>query len=344
VTAKQRRVEEIERMIVQEDTWKDRQRAEELTKELGLLNNQIKRWAALVKEIQETAGFLEISKDDSVMQKEIERSAAVLKKQLDAFEKELYLSGKYDPGSAIITITAGAGGQDAEDWAAMLDEMYCVYAAEKGWEIATVGESLGDFSSKTGRKPLRHAVLEARGAYAYGLLKKETGVHRLVRISPFSAKHLRHTSFAAVEVLPDITLVDENSVVLKPEDLKIEMTRSSGPGGQNVNKRETAVRIVHLPTGISAESQVERHQARNRDRAMKLLKTKLLHLMERQQAKEIAELRGEKTKIEWANQIRSYVLHPYKLVKDHRSEYESHDPDSVLKGELDGFIEAQLII
>ncbi|MEK9184033.1 MAG: peptide chain release factor-like protein [Patescibacteria group bacterium] len=235
------------------------------------------------------------------------------------------LTGKYDENNAHLAIYAGAGGDDAKDWANMLFNMYIKYAQKRGWKIIITDDR----------------AAEIKGEYVYGTLKKEKGVHRLVRISPFSSKKLRHTSFALVEIVPELPEMDERNFQIPTEDLRVEMSRSSGPGGQNVNKRETAVRIVHLPTGISAASQVERSQAQNKERALKVLKAKLFQLMEQKQEKELSNL---KTKItpEWGNQIRSYVLHPYQLVKDHRTKIEHHNPDAVLDGELDKFIEAEL--
>jgi peptide chain release factor 2 len=235
------------------------------------------------------------------------------------------LTGKYDASSAHLSIFAGAGGDDAKDWANMLFEMYKKYAAKRGWKVVQTDDR----------------DMEIRGEFAYGFLKKETGVHRLVRISPFSAKKLRHTSFALVEVVPVLPDLEHGKFRIPEEDIKMEFTRSSGPGGQNVNKRETAVRITHFPTGISVVSQAERSQAQNRERALKILKSKLFHLMETQQKKELSELRT-KIKPEWGSQIRSYVLHPYKLVKDHRTKMQLHDPDAVLDGKLDKFIQAEL--
>ncbi len=235
------------------------------------------------------------------------------------------LTGKYDTGPCHLTIYPGVGGDDAKDWANMLFRMYVKYAQKRGWKV-TQTEDLG---------------LEIHGEFVYGTLKHEMGVHRLVRISPFSSKQLRHTSFALVEVVPILADVEHKKLVIPPEDLKMETTRSSGPGGQNVNKRETAVRIVHLPTGLSAESQQERSQPQNREKAMALLKSKLMALMIAQQKQELSELRT-KVKPEWGNQIRSYVLNPYKKVKDHRTDVESSQPEKVLGGELDKFIEAEL--
>ncbi len=235
------------------------------------------------------------------------------------------LTGKYDKNNAHLTIYAGAGGDDAKDWANMLFSMYIKYAQKREWKVVVSDDR----------------AMEIKGEYVYGNLKKETGVHRLVRISPFSAKKLRHTSFALVEIVPELPEMDERNFQIPPEDLKVEMSRSSGPGGQNVNKRETAVRIVHLPTGISAASQVERSQVQNKERALKVLKAKLFQLMEQKQEKELKNLKTKVTP-EWGNQIRSYVLHPYQLVKDHRTKIEHHNPDAVLDGELDKFIEAEL--
>lgn len=235
------------------------------------------------------------------------------------------LTGKYDKLAAHLSIYAGVGGDDAKDWADMLFRMYARYAEKKNWQLIQTDDR----------------AMEVKGDYAYGTLKKEMGVHRLVRLSPFSAKKLRHTSFALVEVVPILPEVEYKNFQIPEKDLKVEFTRSSGPGGQNVNKRETAVRIVHVPTGVSAGSQAERSQPQNRERALQLLKSKLFHLLETAQEKEISELRT-KVKPEWGSQIRSYVLHPYQMVKDHRTKAESSQPDKVLDGELDKFIEAEL--
>lgn len=235
------------------------------------------------------------------------------------------LSGKYDQGHAHISVFPGVGGDDAKDWADMLVKMYIKYAQKRGWKISVIDDR----------------AIDIKGEYAYGSLKNEQGVHRLVRISPFDVKKLRHTSFALVEVLPEFQDLELKNLAIPPEDLKVEMSRSSGPGGQNVNKRETAVRIVHLPTGLSAACQVERSQGQNRERAMALLKAKLFKLMQEKQEKEIKNLRTP-VKPEWGNQIRSYVLHPYQQVKDHRTGAVSHQPEKVLDGDLDKFTEAEL--
>ncbi len=235
------------------------------------------------------------------------------------------LTGKYDNGHAHVSIYPGVGGEDAKDWANMLLNMYAKYAQKRGWKVSLIDER----------------AIDVRGEYAYGGLRREAGVHRLVRISPFDSKQLRHTSFALVEVLPELPELEAKKLEIPPEDIRIEMSRSSGPGGQNVNKRETAVRVVHIPTGIAAASQAERGQSQNREKAMSLLKAKLFKLMEQKKETELKNLRTQ-VKPEWGNQIRSYVLHPYQQVKDHRTGAVSHQPDKVLSGDLDKFVEAEL--
>jgi len=255
---------------------------------------------------------------------------------------KIFLSGKYDHGNAILSIFAGAGGQDAQDWATILLRMYERYSASKGFKTKILDQSFGEGGGPEGRIGTKQVTLEIRGKYAYGLLKRESGVHRLVRISPFSPKALRHTSFALVEVLPEIKVEEESEIKIRPEDLKIEFYRASGPGGQYVNKRETSVRITHLPTGIVVACQSERLQGENRKRAMELLLSKLHQLREEEKKKEISEIKGEKISIEWGNQIRNYVLHPYKLVKDLRTGIETSEIEEVLDGNLDQFIEAEI--
>ncbi|TSC56024.1 MAG: hypothetical protein Greene071421_43 [Parcubacteria group bacterium Greene0714_21] len=261
-----------------------------------------------------------------------EKEFQLVGEELSKEETKAFLSGKYDTGDAIFTITAGAGGQDAQDWATMLLRMYQRYAERKGFKTSIIHESANQVS------------MGIEGSFVYGFLKKETGVHRLVRISPFSAKALRHTSFAAVEVLPEIRLGEEK-IEIKPEEIVLEVSKSSGPGGQNVNKRETAVRIVHIPTGIAVESQTQRSQQQNKERALEILAAKLYQIREQEKDKELATLRqaqGKPMAIEWGSQIRSYVLHPYQMVKDHRTNVETSDTAGVLDGRLDEFIEAQI--
>lgn len=244
--------------------------------------------------------------------------------------------GKYDKGSAILTIVSGAGGDDAEDFSSILFDMYLKYANKKGWNISLIHEHKNDHGG------YRNVSIEIEGKNAYGNLKNEYGVHRLVRISPFNAKKLRHTSFSLVEVLPKFSKFEEKDFVIPVADLKIEFAKSGGPGGQNVNKRETAVRVIHIPTGISVHASGERSQEQNRERAMSMLRAKIFKKAE-QEKKTIEESMktGKGTDIEWGSQIRSYVLHPYKMVKDHRTNIETSQVDDVLSGELDEFIEAE---
>ncbi len=263
--------------------------------------------------------------------------AQVIIKHLSKLKDELIGNNKYDKGNAILSILSGAGGDDAEDFSAILLRMYIKYIEKKGWRIRLIHENKNDLGG------YRNIYIEVIGHHAYGILKNESGVHRLVRISPFNAKSLRHTSFSLVEVIPKF---DKNNDIIEipPEDLKIEFSKSGGPGGQNVNKRETAVRIVHIPTNLSVHASTERSQEQNRVRALEILKGKLYKKREEDQARTAAGLSPSKTtEIEWGNQIRSYVFHPYKQIKDHRTNIEVHDIDKVLEdGELDVFIEAEL--
>ena len=257
-------------------------------------------------------------------------------KELQELKEKLAGSGKYDKGNAVITIFSGAGGDDAEDFSAMLLKMYMKYLERQGWSISFLHEHKNDHGG------YRNVTFEVLGKNAYGTLKHESGVHRLVRISPFNAKSQRHTSFSLVEVIPQLTKAD-TEVVIPESELQVDFARSSGPGGQNVNKRETAVRMVHIPTNLSVHVETERSQEQNRDRALELLKGKLYkRLEEERKATEKGLYISKTTDIEWGNQIRSYVLHPYKLVKDHRTELEIRDIDSILEdGKLDALIEAE---
>ena len=259
-----------------------------------------------------------------------------LERAFDGGRRRALLSGPYDKNAAIVSFYAGAGGQDAEDWAAMLFRMYSRFSEKKRWRVETLHMHVNE------HKGIKNATLKIDGAFAYGMLKGEMGVHRLVRISPFSAKKLRHTSFAYVEVLP--MLPKTTDVEIKEDDLDISFSRSSGPGGQNVNKRSTAVRLLHKPTGIQVHVDSERTQAANREIALSILRGKLVTIKEESRRRELAGLKGEiPVKIEWGNQIRSYVLHPYTLVKDHRTGAEVNDVQSVLEGNLDIFIEHDLL-
>lgn len=263
-------------------------------------------------------------------------------KEIEKEEIKIFLSGKYDKNNAIMEIFSGAGGIDAQDWATMLIRMFERYCEGKGFQVKVIHQSFGEAGGPEGRIGTKSAILEIKGNYAYGFLKKESGVHRLVRQSPFSAKKLRHTSFVLVEVLPEIGKKEQGEIKIKDEDLKLDTFRSSGPGGQHVNKRESAVRITHIPTGITVSSQSERLQGLNRDKAMKVLFAKLYQLKEAKKKAELKEIKGGITSASWGNQIRSYVLHPYKLIKDLRTGVETSDVEGILDGNLDQFIEAEI--
>ncbi len=264
-----------------------------------------------------------------------ERAQSIIKEIADLKAKKEGL-GKYDKGNAIVTIISGAGGDDAEDFSAMLFNMYLKYATKNKWNISLIHEHKNDHGG------YRFITIEISGKNVYGNLKNEAGVHRLVRISPFNAKKLRHTSFSLVEVLPKFSKLEERDIVIPPADLKIEFARSSGPGGQNVNKRETAVRIVHMPTGIAVHASGERSQEQNKEQALSILRAKIFKKAE-EEKKDVEESMKftKNTEIEWGNQIRSYVLHPYKMVKDHRTDAETSNVDAVLEGNIDLFIEAE---
>jgi len=327
---KRKRTAVLEKETENPGIWQDKKKAIAVTQELDQLKEGIKNFDRLKEELEIIKGLLE--EDEGSL---IEDFEVKLKKA----ENETFLSGKYDKGNAILTITSGAGGQDAQDWAAILLRMYERFAASRGFQSKIFHQSFGEGGGPEGRIGIKQASLEVKGKYAFGLLKKESGVHRLVRISPFSAKSLRHTSFALVEVLPEITKEEESEIKINPEELKIEYYRASGPGGQYVNKRETAVRITHLPTGIAVACQSERLQGSNREKAMKVLASRLNLLREEKKEKELKEIKGKALSVSWGNQIRSYVLHPYKMVKDLRTGIETSGVEAVLDGDLNQFIE-----
>ncbi len=256
-------------------------------------------------------------------------------------ETETFLSGKYDAFSAVVSIRAGAGGHDAQDWTAILKKMYEKFAQNKGWQAKVLDQSFGE-PSPEGGIGLKEATLEIKGKMAFGLLKGESGVHRLVRLSPFSAKNLRHTSFAMVEVMPELPKKHFQNIEIPEKDLRVDTFRASGPGGQYVNKTESAVRITHLPTKIAVTCQAERTQGLNKEKAMEMLKSKLAQVREEKQEKKLEKLKPQKSKAEWGNQIRSYVFYPYKMVKDHRTNVETADVEAVLEGDLEAFIEEEI--
>jgi len=283
-----------------------------------------------------------LAEEDDGLASEVQDKIIILEKEIKNQEAKVFLSGKYDKNNAILEIFSGAGGVDAQDWATMILRMYQRYCEEKEFDVNVLHQSFGEAGGPEGRIGVKSATLEIKGRYAYGFLKKETGVHRLVRLSPFSAKKLRHTSFALVEVMPELDREEEQEIKIKPEEIKIDFYRASGPGGQNVNKRESAVRITHLPTGIAASCQMERTQGKNREMALKIICAKLYQVREEGWLKEIKEVKGDRISASWGNQIRSYVLHPYKMVKDLRTGVETSDVEAVLDGKLEEFIEAEI--
>lgn len=272
---------------------------------------------------------------------DLSKEISALGKKIDKEEFKLFLGGKYDKKNAILEIFSGAGGQDAQDWVAMLLRMYEKYCAKKGFKFSVLHQSFGDGGGPDGRIGVKSVTLEIKSNYAYGLLKREAGVHRLVRISPFSSQKLRHTSFALVDVLPEID-EDESEIEIKPDELKVDTFKSSGPGGQYVNKTESAIRITHLPTGIVVSSQSERMQGKNRANAMKILLAKLHQLKKDEHQEKMKEIKGDAVSASWGNQIRSYVLHPYKMVKDLRTQFETSQAEEVLDGDLEEFIKAEI--
>lgn len=301
-------------------------------KRIAFLDDQIEEWTSLKTQVEGLAALWEL--DDGSLTEEIEQQLDELEQVVSKKEITLLLSGKYDHGDAILAVHAGAGGTDSQDWAGMLERMYLRWAENHGYKTEILDRTVGEEAG------IKSVTISVTGDLAYGYLKAEKGVHRLVRLSPFDAAHRRHTSFALVEVLPEIEGNDD--IVIRPEDIEIEVYKSSGAGGQNVQKNMTAVRIIHLASGLVVTCQNERSQTQNRESALKVLRARLFEIQQQEQAEKLSDLKGEFKKVEWGSQIRSYVLHPYQMVKDHRTDYETGNTQSVLDGNLDGFIEAYL--
>ncbi|WP_209466125.1 peptide chain release factor 2 [Symbiobacterium terraclitae] len=331
-----RRLEEIaalEHQIAAPDFWNDQATAQRVTRRVAELRAPIEEVDGFRRRLDDLNVMIELAEEaaDLEMAAEAQREAADLEEKVRQFELKVLLNGKYDAYNAILTIHAGAGGTEAQDWAEMLERMYLRWAEHHGYKVEELDRLAGDEAG------IKSVTLAVRGPYAYGFLRPEMGVHRLVRISPFDASGRRHTSFAAVEVMPEIE-DDVEDIQIRPEDLRIDTFRSSGAGGQHVNKTESAVRITHLPTGIVVSCQQERSQMQNRAVAMMMLRSKLVELKIEEQNKEMAQVRGPQMEIAWGSQIRSYVFQPYTLVKDHRSGVEVGNAQAVMDGELDPFI------
>ena len=318
------------------DFWKDTEAAKKTGKRAAELRDELETWRGFLKELDELEELATMAHDegDASMQEDIQKKEVALEQKFTQLEFTTLFSASYDNSNAIMSIHAGSGGTEAQDWTQMLLRMFLRFAEKKNWSVSVLEESRGDDAG------LKRVMFRVEGRFAYGYLKSEAGVHRLVRISPFDAEKMRHTTFALVEVIPELAEVEE--IEIDPKDLRIDTFMAGGKGGQSVNTTYSAVRLVHLPTNISVSCQNERSQLQNRETAMKVLKSKLYQLQLQEQAKEKQELRGEYQSAEWGNQIRSYVLHPYKLVKDHRTDHETSDAEAVLDGELEPFMESYL--
>ena len=327
---------ELEDQMNESNFWTDQNRAKKISQELAGLKIEADEFAQLEKSLAENLAVAEesVRTNDESLLNEIEEKLKQTEQKFKNLEFKIMLSGKYDEHNAVVAIHAGAGGVDAQDWAEMLERMILRYSEKKKFKVNILDRQIGNEAG------LKSTVLEIQGAYAYGYLKSEAGVHRLVRISPFDAENMRHTSFVLIEVLPEIE--DLAEIELKLEDLIIDTFRSSGKGGQGVNTTDSAVRVRHKPTGIMVTCQNERSQLQNKETALRILKSKIKKYNEEEKEEERQKLRGEFSEAAWGNQARSYVLQPYKMVKDHRTDYETTDVDAVLDGELDELAESYL--
>lgn len=313
--------------------WDDSQRAKRVIEELKILKSKSEPWEESKRELEELSELAEITEPaDSASIVQIQKESESLSKKISEIEFKALFSGEHDRSSAILSINAGAGGTESCDWASMLFRMYVRYAQRRGYKVDVLDYLAGEEAG------IKNVTILIKGDYAFGYLKSESGVHRLVRISPFDANKRRHTSFASVDVIPEIE--EDIKIDIEEKDLRIDVYRASGPGGQGVNTTDSAVRITHIPTGIVVQCQNERSQLKNKHTAMKVLKARLYERKIKEQEEKLKSLYAEKQKIEWGSQIRSYVMHPYNMVKDHRTEYETGKVNRVMDGELDELIEA----
>ena len=323
----------MDKEINSDKFWSDPVHAQQISKSAAGLRETEREWRQFEQRLKDAIELA--SMDDESMLPDLEKEIASIEGELEKRSFTSMLSGPYDEDDAFLAIHAGAGGTDSQDWAAMLMRMYLRWAEQRGYKAEIIDQTEGEEAG------IKSTTISIEGKYAYGYLRSEKGVHRLVRLSPFDSAHRRHTSFALVEILPQVAF-DSPDVQIDPADLKIDVFRSSGAGGQNVQKNATAIRITHLPTGIVVTCQNERSQSQNREFAMGILRSRLLEIKKAEKDEEIAVLRGEYTKAEWGSQIRSYVIHPYQMVKDHRNDYETGNTQAVLDGDLDEIMEAYL--
>jgi peptide chain release factor 2 len=323
---------ELEEQLARPDFWDDQANAARVTTEHSRVTRKLERWERLSSEVEDSRELAEL---DPSLEDEVAEQLEPLIAELAQLQEDALFTGQYDTGDAVLTINAGTGGTDAQDWAEMLLRMYERWAADRGFDLELIEASPGEEAG------LKSATATVKGENAYGVLKAERGVHRLVRLSPFDAAHRRHTAFAQVVVAP--LLPEDDEIELDESDLRIDTYRASGAGGQHVNKTDSAVRITHLPTGIVVQCQNERSQTSNKQTALRILKSRLAELQEEEREAELARERGAAQDIGFGSQIRSYVLHPYQLVKDHRTDYEAGNAQGVLDGDLDGFVRSYLL-
>ena len=331
---KKERLQALQEESLNKDFWKDNKKAQQTLSEIDTITKEIEGANKLLSKCEELEQLYELASKEE--KNSLINDYKKLKKELEEFTKYKFLSGKYDRSGAILSIHAGQGGTEAQDWAEMLLRMYTRFCERRGWKYEILHSVTGNEAG------ISSVTIEIHGSLVYGYLKKETGTHRLVRVSPFNAQNLRQTSFAGVEVIPIID--DEEEIDISEKDIEFKAVRSGGPGGQNVNKVSSAVILTHIPTGITVQCSEGRHQARNKEKAMNILKSKLWTIQEQEKEQKVKELKGEHKIAGWGNQIRNYILHPYKLVKDLRTNVEYSNPEEVLDGNLDIFVEAQIRI